>query len=312
MAFGNAPKPLATHASGGTVLADRRASKASMCGTAGPIAAITSCTNTSNPSRNAGRRACSPKRRSSAAAVNPLGEDLAGPGSRVVSDYLEKDRPAALSRPTRVQPRRIWLHDLHRQLRAAARRGRGGHERTTWWPPPCFPATAISRRASIRTSRPISSCPAAGGGFCARRAGGIDLTSEPIGIGKDGATVYLQGPLAHSAGGRDRCTPRSSRRYSGSCTAISPPKTPSGTKSLPAAGNVYAVGRPAPTSRNRHFSPTSVWTGHHCEIKGARPLGIFGDSVTTDHISPAGSIKKTRPAGKYLLRTASTFEDFNS
>jgi aconitate hydratase len=47
-------------------------------------------------------------------------------------------------------------------------------------------------------------------------------------------------------------------------------------------------------------------------ISGARALGIFGDSVTTDHISPAGSIKQTSPAGKYLLEQGVAFEDFNS
>ena len=52
--------------------------------------------------------------------------------------------------------------------------------------------------------------------------------------------------------------------------------------------------------------------GHIAEIKGARPLGIFGDSVTTDHISPAGSIKKTSPAGKYLIEHGVNFVDFNS
>src|SRR5207248_11769095 len=48
------------------------------------------------------------------------------------------------------------------------------------------------------------------------------------------------------------------------------------------------------------------------DVKGARALWIFGDSVTTDHISPAGGIKKTSPAGKYLLEHGVTFEDFNS
>ena len=48
------------------------------------------------------------------------------------------------------------------------------------------------------------------------------------------------------------------------------------------------------------------------EIKSARALAIFGDSVTTDHISPAGSIKKTSPAGKYLIENGVSAEDFNS
>ena len=47
-------------------------------------------------------------------------------------------------------------------------------------------------------------------------------------------------------------------------------------------------------------------------ITGARALGIFGDSVTTDHISPAGAFKKTTPAGKYLIENGVTVEDFNS
>jgi aconitate hydratase len=60
------------------------------------------------------------------------------------------------------------------------------------------------------------------------------------------------------------------------------------------------------------FTDFSIQPGHIAEIHGARPLGIFGDSVTTDHISPAGAIKKTAPAGKFLLEHGVTFEDFNS
>src|SRR5581483_5590068 len=48
------------------------------------------------------------------------------------------------------------------------------------------------------------------------------------------------------------------------------------------------------------------------DIRGARPLAIFGDSVTTDHISPAGSIKKDSPAGQYLIAHGVEPKDFNS
>jgi aconitate hydratase len=48
------------------------------------------------------------------------------------------------------------------------------------------------------------------------------------------------------------------------------------------------------------------------DIKGARILGLFGDSITTDHISPAGSIKKDGPAGKYLIEHGIEYADFNS
>src|SRR5208337_1130561 len=60
------------------------------------------------------------------------------------------------------------------------------------------------------------------------------------------------------------------------------------------------------------FTGFSLQPGGIAEIKGARALGIFGDSVTTDHISPAGSIKRTSPAGKYLIENGVTAEDFNS
>ena len=53
-------------------------------------------------------------------------------------------------------------------------------------------------------------------------------------------------------------------------------------------------------------------TTHTGDVKGARALGIFGDSVTTDHISPAGSIKPTSPAGVYLLENDVSVVDFNS
>src|SRR5437879_744987 len=60
------------------------------------------------------------------------------------------------------------------------------------------------------------------------------------------------------------------------------------------------------------FTDFSMQPGHISEIRGARPLGIFGDSVTTDHISPAGAIKKTSPAGKFLMENGVMPEDFNS
>jgi aconitate hydratase len=54
------------------------------------------------------------------------------------------------------------------------------------------------------------------------------------------------------------------------------------------------------------FTNFSMQPGSIAEITGARALGIFGDSVTTDHISPAGAIKKTSPAGKYLIENGVT------
>jgi aconitate hydratase len=60
------------------------------------------------------------------------------------------------------------------------------------------------------------------------------------------------------------------------------------------------------------FTGFSLQPGEIGEIKGARPLGIFGDSVTTDHISPAGSIPADSPAGRYLIAQGVSPRDFNS
>ena len=60
------------------------------------------------------------------------------------------------------------------------------------------------------------------------------------------------------------------------------------------------------------FENFSMQIGEIEEVRDARPLGIFGDSVTTDHISPAGAIKKTSPAGRYLIDRGVQAIDFNS
>src|SRR5262249_4399594 len=60
------------------------------------------------------------------------------------------------------------------------------------------------------------------------------------------------------------------------------------------------------------FGNFGMEAGTITDISGARILGIFGDSVTTDHISPAGSIKATSPAGKYLIEKGVEPADFNS
>ena len=61
-----------------------------------------------------------------------------------------------------------------------------------------------------------------------------------------------------------------------------------------------------------YFENMSKEPGQITDIRGARPLALLGDSITTDHISPAGSIKKDGPAGKYLIEHKVTPADFNS
>jgi len=78
-------------------------------------------------------------------------------------------------------------------------------------------------------------------------------------------------------------------------------------------GNVYEWDRNSTYIQEPPFFVNfSLQPGSIKAITGARPLGIFGDSVTTDHISPAGSIKKSAPAGRYLIENGVTPEHFNS
>ena len=98
------------------------------------------------------RRPAGARTRSSAASTSqPWVKTSLAPGSRVVTDYLERAGLLDLPRRAALQPRRLRLHDLHRQLRAAARRvAQRGRASTTWSSSPCSRATATSRAASTR------------------------------------------------------------------------------------------------------------------------------------------------------------------
>ncbi len=141
----------------------------------------------------------------------------------------------------------------------------------------------------------------------------IDLTTEPIGQGSDGKDVYLKDIWPSQSEVREAMKfalkPDVFRRLYRDFAAQNPKwnEIPSST------GEVYQWDdRSTYIQQPPFFEKFSLQPGRITEIKGARPLGIFGDSVTTDHISPAGSIKKTSPAGTYLVDQGVNFIDFNS
>src|SRR4030065_737457 len=78
------------------------------------------------------------------------------------------------------------------------------------------------------------------------------------------------------------------------------------------AGNRAGGDAPPPPAPPPFFERFAMQAVSIAEIRNARALGIFGDSVTTDHISPAGSFKATTPAGKYLQGRGVAVKDFNS
>ena len=117
------------------------------------IAAITSCTNTSNPSVMIAAGLLAKKAVECGLERAAVREDVSlAPGSRVVTDYLQQGRPDAISRQARLPHRRLRLHDVHRQLRPAAgsdrQRRRAGRSRRA---SACCRAIAILKAASIRT-----------------------------------------------------------------------------------------------------------------------------------------------------------------
>ena len=142
----------------------------------------------------------------------------------------------------------------------------------------------------------------------------VDLSHEPIGKGKDGRDVFLEGHLADSPGSAE---PDAHCSKAGSVSPALPrfrrSRTRSGTKSRPSsATSIQWDDTSTYIQEPPFFQEFGLQPGAIREIKGARALAIFGDSVTTDHISPAGSIRTTSPAGKYLIEHGVAVEDFNS
>jgi aconitate hydratase len=278
------------------------------------IAAITSCTNTSNPSVMLAAGLLAKKAVEKGLKPNPVVKSSLAPGSRVVTDYLNK---------TGLTP---YLDQLGFQT--------VGYGCTT-----CIgnsgPLAAPVEEAVVKNDLVAASVLSGNRNFEARvhqnikanflmspplvvafalagRAD-IDLSSEPIGTGNDGKNVFLKDIWPTLQEVRDQMQaalkPEVFRRLYSNFAAQNPKwnEIPSTT------GNVYAFdAKSTYIQEPPFFTNFGMKPGSIAEIKGARALGIFGDSVTTDHISPAGAIKKSSPAGKFLLDNGVTFEDFNS
>ncbi|HJZ12763.1 MAG TPA: aconitate hydratase, partial [Acidobacteriota bacterium] len=141
----------------------------------------------------------------------------------------------------------------------------------------------------------------------------IDLTSEPVGIGKDGTPVYLRDiwPTLREVQDTMRSVldPQTYRNLYGDFSK----QNPMWNEIPTSRGFVYNWdSKSTYIQEPPFFEGFSEQPGQSSDIRGARALALFGDSVTTDHISPAGSIKKTTPAGKHLLELGVPEKEFNS
>jgi aconitate hydratase len=278
------------------------------------IAAITSCTNTSNPSVMLAAGLLAKKAVERGLKVGPTVKSSLAPGSRVVTDYLTR---------TKLQP---FLDSLGFQTVGYGCTTCIGNSGPLAGPiedaiakNDLVAASVLSgnRNFEARVHQSIKAnflmSPPLVVAFALAGRVDIDMSSEPLGRGSDGKDVFLADIWPSLAEVRDLMQsalhPEVYRKLYSDFASQNPKwnEIPSTT------GDTYAFD-PKSTyiQEPPFFAAFSMQPGTIAEIRGARALGVFGDSVTTDHISPAGSIKKSSPAGKFLLDSGVAFEDFNS
>jgi aconitate hydratase len=278
------------------------------------IAAITSCTNTSNPSVMIGAGLLAKKAVEKGLSVPPWVKTSLAPGSKVVRDYLEK---------AGLMP---YLEKLKFHL--------VGYGCTTCignsGPLPEEVSKAIDEnelvvasvlsgnrnfegrinsevRANYLMSPPLVVAFALAGRI------DIDLRKDPIGKGRDGQPVYLA-DLWPTQREIEEAVEQSitSEMFTKSYGEVFQGDERWRGLSVP-KGETYAWEKDSTYIRRApYFEDMSVKPTPVREISKARVLAVLGDSVTTDHISPAGSIKKDSPAGKYLQEHGVKPADFNS
>jgi aconitate hydratase len=278
------------------------------------IAAITSCTNTSNPAvmiaagllaRNAAARGLTRK---------PWVKTSLAPGSRVVTDYLEK---AGLQK----ELEKIGFYTVGYGCTTCI--GNSG-------PLPVEVSAGIASgdlcvasvlsgnrnfegRIHAEVKMNYLASPPLVVAYALAGDTGIDLARDPLGTGNDGQPVYLKDIWPTGREIRDTIAatigPDMFRKNYGDVfkgdarwNGIASPD-----------GDLYAWSDASTYIKNPpYFDGMTMAVGSIDDIHGARVLGLFGDSITTDHISPAGSIKKDSPAGRFLVSRGVQPADFNS
>src|SRR5512139_1473378 len=276
------------------------------------IAAITSCTNTSNPSVLIAAGLLAKKAVEKGLAVKPHIKTSLAPGSRVVTEYLKAGgllpyleklgfsvaaygcttcigNAGPLAEPVE---KAVVDNDL---VCAAVLSGNRNFEARIH----------ANIRANFLASPPLVVAFAIAGTVLK------DLERDPVGQGKDGP-VFLKDiwPTSDEVQALMKFAqdPATFGRLYSNLASANP--LWAGIKS--ATGQVYDWPKSTYIAEPPFFQGFGMSAGKAADVKGARVLGIFGDSVTTDHISPAGSIKDTSPAGKYLIGNAVMKPDFNS
>jgi aconitate hydratase len=280
------------------------------------IAAITSCTNTSNPSVMVAAGLVARKARALGLTVKPWVKTSLAPGSQVVSDYLEKAGLQAdldalgfnlvgygcttcIGNSGPLPEAIVQAIESESLVTGAVLSGNRNFEGRV------SPHT----RANYLASPPLVVAYAIAGNLA------IDLLTEPLGQSASGDPVYLKDiwpssqeiqTVMQSALTPDMYRSRYSNVFAGDQAWQSIAAAPSQTYGWQSV-STYVQNPPYFTEMS-----ADVNRGTIADIQGARLLALLGDSITTDHISPAGSIKAQSPAGSYLVEHQVVPADFNS
>jgi aconitate hydratase len=279
------------------------------------IAAITSCTNTSNPSVLVAAGLVARKARALGLTPKPWVKTSLAPGSQVVTEYLEKAGLQADLDALGFQtvgygcttcignsgPLDEAIADAIEENKLVAVSVLSGNRNFEGRVHP-------NVRANYLASPPLVVAYALLGKMT------LDITTEPLGTSKDGKPVYLRdiwptnkeiADTVHASLSRAQFLDRYGEVFKGpkQWQAIAV-ETGSATYRWN-DGSTYVKNPP-------YFEGITMEPVPVGDIKGARVLAELGDSITTDHISPAGNIRKTSPAGDYLLSYQVRQQDFNS
>ena len=278
------------------------------------IAAITSCTNTSNPSVMLAAGLLARKARARGLVAKPWVKTSLAPGSRVVTDYFKRagvlDDLAALGFDLVGYGCTTCIGNsgpLKPEISAAVKAGDitacsvlSGNRNFEGRVHP-------EVRMNFLASPPLVVAYALAGTL------DLDLTSEPLATGADGKPVYLKDiwPSDHEV---QELLTRSidSQMFQRSYASVfAGDEHWRGIKVL--AGKLYTWDAKSTYVKSPpYFAGMSRTPPALSDIHGARALAVLGDSVTTDHISPAGNIAKSSPAARYLLEQGVKPADFNS
>lgn len=278
------------------------------------IAAITSCTNTSNPSVMLAAGLIAKKAVEKGLSVKPFVKTSLAPGSRAVTEYLVKTGlqssldtlgfqvvgygcTTCIGNSGPLDPKIEECITKNDVVGAAVLSGNRNFEARVHQ----------NIKANFLMSPPLVVAYALAGTVR------IDFAKEPIGVDKGGKPVFLKDiwPSAEEVAALmpQAFNAEMYRKLYGNVVAENPlwDAVPS------SSGVVYEWDKSSTYIQEPpYFDGFALQPTKPQGISGARALAIFGDSVTTDHISPAGAIKKDSPAGRYLIGRGVEFKDFNS